>query len=45
MTKIKQNNNVTDCIGLVYFKTKTELSGPIRQSVVYDENQIEQQCD
>ena len=45
MTKIRQDNNVTDCIGLVYTKTKIKLLGPIWLSVVSYENQIGQWCD
>ena len=39
--KTKQDNDVTDCIGLVYSEIETELSRPIWLGVVYDENQIE----
>ena len=34
MTKTRQDNNVTDRIGLVDIKIETELSGPIRPSAV-----------
>ena len=40
--KSRQDNNVIDLIGLVYVETKTELSGPIWLSVVYEKNHIEQ---
>lgn len=38
MTKTKQDNDVIDCIGLVYAKTKIERSGLIWTTVLYDEN-------
>ena len=38
MTKTSQDNIVTDRIGLVYAKTKIELSGSIWPSVDCDEN-------
>ena len=41
----KQDNDVIDHIGLVYAKTETELARSIWLSAIYDENQIEQQCD
>lgn len=37
MTKIRQDNGMTDCIGLVYFKIETKLSRPIRLGAVYEE--------
>ena len=40
--KTRQDNDVTDHIGLVYAKIKTKLSRPISPGVVYDENQKEQ---
>ena len=42
MTKTKQDNNVTDHIGLVYTKNNTELLGPIGPGTVYDENNTRQ---
>ena len=42
VTKTKQDNNVTDRIGLVYDKFKTERSAPIRSGAVCDENQTGQ---
>ena len=36
--KNQTGNDVIDCIGVVYTKTKTELLGPIRSSAVCDEN-------
>lgn len=39
MTKTKQDNHITNHIDMFYVKTKTELSGLIWPSVVYDENQ------
>ena len=29
MTKTKQDNDVIDCISLIYVETKTELLGPL----------------
>ena len=42
ITKTKQDNNVTDHIGLVYTKNNTELLGPIGPGTVYDENNTRQ---
>ena len=42
MTKIRKDNDVFDHIGLVYVEIEIELSRPIWQGVVYDENKIEQ---
>ena len=39
MTKIWQDNDMIDCIDLVYIETENELLGPIWPGVVYDENQ------
>lgn len=36
--KTKQDNDITDHIGLVYVEIKTELLGPILLGTVYDEN-------
>ena len=38
MTKTRHDNNLIDHIDLVYTTTENELSGPILQGVVYDEN-------
>ena len=38
--KTKQDNDVTNRIGLVYVETEIELSGPLWSGVVYDEIQI-----
>ena len=35
MTKMRQDNDVTDCIGPILAKNETKLSGPIRQGTVY----------
>ena len=43
--KTKQYYVVIDHTGAVYTKNETELSWPIRLSVIRDENQIEQQHD
>lgn len=32
--KTRQDKDVTDCIGMVYAKTKTELLGPIEPGMV-----------
>lgn len=45
MTKIKEDNDVIDHIGLVYSKTKTKLLSPILLGDVCDENQIGQWLD
>ena len=36
--KVKQDNNVTDHIGLVYVETETKLLGPIWLGALCDEN-------
>ena len=38
VTKTRKNNNVTDCIGVVYIENKTELSWLIGLGAVCDEN-------
>ena len=38
MIKTRQDNDVTDKIGLVYDEIKTELSGPIESGAVAYEN-------
>ena len=45
MKKIRQGNNLTDRIGLVYVKIEIELSKPIWPGAIFDENQIRQWCD
>ena len=42
MTKTKQDNDMTNHIGLVHTKIKMELSGPIQQDTICDENQTRQ---
>ena len=37
--KTRQDNNVTNRIGIVYVETKTKLSRPIGSSAVYVEKQ------
>ena len=44
MTKTRQDNNVTDHIGLLYIKNETQLLWLIRQVIVYDEDEIGQWC-
>ena len=39
VTKTRQNNNMTDWIGVVYVETKIELSWPIGSCGSCDENQ------
>ena len=43
--KIRQDNNMIDCINLVYAKIKIELLGPIWSGAVSNEYQIAQWCD
>ena len=43
--KTRQNNDMIDCIGLVYAEIETQLVGPIWPSAVYDENYTERRCD
>ena len=45
MMKTKEDNDVIDRIGAIYAENETELSWPIRLSVVYDKNQTRQQHD
>ena len=40
--KTKQDNDLIDCIGVIYAETKIELSGPIKLSVVCYQNQTRQ---
>ena len=40
VTKTRQNNDVIDCIGVVYAETKTKLLGPIKPGAVCYDNQI-----
>ena len=39
MTKIRQDNDVTDCTSVVYAKNETRLSKPIELGAFFDENQ------
>ena len=43
--KIRQNNDMTDCIDLIYVKIEIEMSEPIWLGAVYDENQTRQRLD
>ena len=45
MTKMKQDNNVIDHTSLLYTENETELSCPIGQGTVYDQNQMGQRRD
>ena len=40
--KTRLDNYVIDCTDAIYVKNETELSWPIRPSLVYDENQTKQ---
>lgn len=40
--KPRKENDMADCIGVVYVKTKTKLLRTIEPGVVYDENQTRQ---
>ena len=43
--KTRQDNDMIDCIGVVYAKTKTELLGPIKPGIVCYENETWYQHD
>ena len=43
--KTRQDNDMTDHIGLLHSKIETELLGPIWSGTVCDENQIGQRLD
>lgn len=45
ITKMRQDNAMTNPIGMVYAKNEVELSLPIRQGMIYDEDNIGQLCD
>ena len=45
MMKTRQDNDVIDCIGVVFAETETELLRTIESSAVCDENKIEQKHD
>ena len=45
MTKMRQDNDVTDHTGAVYAEIRTEFSWKIGQDAVYHENQRKQRCD
>lgn len=45
MRKTRQDNYMTVRIASLYTEYETELSCPIQQGTVYDEEQIEQQRD
>ena len=45
MMKTKQDNDVTNLIGVIYFRSDIELSCLIKPSVNRDENQIGQRRD
>ena len=38
IAKTRQNNDVIDCIGVVYIKNKIKLSWSIKQGEVYEES-------
>lgn len=41
-TKTRLDNDVINCVSVVYAKIETELLGPIGQDVIYHEKQIGQ---
>ena len=43
--KTRQDNNITDRIGMVYVETETEMLGNIWPKMISDENQIGQRYD
>ena len=43
--KTRQDNDVTNCTGMVYAENEIELSWPIRSNIDCDENHIGQLCD
>ena len=45
MTKTRYDNNVIDCLNLVYLKIETELLGTISLGAVHDENHTGQRHD
>lgn len=46
MTKTRQDNNVINSIGVIYIETEIELLGPIKTSVISNENQTKKKrCD
>ena len=40
--KIRQDNDMTDCIGVVYVENEMELSCSIRQGAICEKNEIGQ---
>lgn len=40
MMKTKQDNDITNCTGMVNPRNETELSCPIGPGAIYDENHI-----
>ena len=45
MAKTRHDNDMTDHLGLLYTKNETELSWPIQQGKVYDEDRIGERHD
>ena len=45
MSKTKQDNDMTDRIGLVYAEIKTQILIPILLGTICDENHTRQLCD
>ena len=44
-TKSIENNDVTNCIGVIFIEYNIKLSRPIRLCEVYDEDETRQRCD
>ena len=45
MTKMRQDNDATNCTSSLYLENETKLSCLIRKGTVYDEDQIGQRHD
>ena len=45
MMKTRLDNDVIDCIGMLYNKNEIEWLCPIQQGMVCDEDKIGQRCD
>ena len=43
--KSREDNNVTNCIGVIFIEYNIELSRPIWLCEVYDEDETRQWCD
>ena len=38
MMKMRQDNDMTDCIGLLYVENETKISWSIEQGTIYDKD-------